>query len=101
VFNAIHVERQRLDDGKVLLEWVAKKGVDAKQFSETWGSFGVQSRVQQARRLAQAAGVTAVPSLMVQGRYLALTAGNYDELLAIVDQLVERARTEAGRKPGS
>ena len=101
VFNAIHVERRRLDDGKVLLEWVEKKGVDAKQFSETWASFGVQSRVQQARRLAQAAGVTAVPSVMVQGRYLALTAGNYDELLAIVDQLVERARTEAGRKPGS
>jgi len=101
VFKAIHVERQRLDDGKVLLEWVAKQGVDAKQFSETWGSFGVQSRVKQAWRLTQSAGVTAVPGVMVQGRYLALTAGNYEDLLAIVDQLVARARAEAGRKPGS
>ena len=98
IFNAIHVDRERLDDEKVLLAWATKKGVDAKQFSETWSSFGVQSRLQQARGLTLAAGVTGVPSVMVQGRYMALTAGNYQDLLAVVDQLVLRARGEAGRK---
>ena len=98
VFSAIHVDRQRLDDDKILFDWVAKKGVDVKQFSETWSSFGVQSRLQQARVLTLAAGVTGVPSVMVQGRYLALTAGNYEDLLAVIDQLVARARVEAGKK---
>ena len=101
VFNAIHVERQRLDDEKILLEWVAKKGLDTKRFGETWSSFGVQSRVQQARRLTLAAGVGGVPSVRVQGRYMALTTGNYEDLLAVIDQLVERARAEAGRKRSS
>lgn len=98
VFKAIHVERQRLDDEKVLFEWVAKKGVDAKKFSETWSSFGVQSRVQQARELTQAAGLTGVPAVMVHGRYLALTPGNYEELVADIDRLVARVRAETVRK---
>lgn len=98
VFNGIHVERQRLDDEKTMFEWIAKKGVDAKRFSEAWASFGVQSRVQQARELTTAAGLTGVPGVMVQGRYLALTTGNYDEMLANIDQLIGRVRAEAGRK---
>lgn len=97
-FNAVHVDRQRLDDGKVLLEWLGKKGVDTAKFSEAWASFGVQSRVQQAGKLTEAAGLTGVPSVMVHGRYLALTQGNYDDLLANIDQLVARVRAEADRK---
>jgi thiol:disulfide interchange protein DsbA len=98
VFSAIHVERQRLDDEKILLEWVAKKGVDTKKFSATWSSIGVQSRVRQAQELTQAAGLSGVPAVMVHGRYLALTSGNYEELVAAIDQLVERVRAESGKK---
>jgi len=98
VFNAIHVERLRLDEEKVLLDWVAKKGIDTRQFGETWASFGVQSQVQQARRTTLAAGVTGVPSVMVHGRYLALTPGNYGELLANIEQLIAQVRIDATRK---
>jgi protein dithiol oxidoreductase (disulfide-forming) len=98
VFIAIHVDRQRLDDEKVLLEWVAKKGIDSKKFSEAWSSAGVQNRIQQARALSQASGLTGVPVVMVQGRYLVLTADSYEDLLASIDQLIARARAEAVRK---
>jgi thiol:disulfide interchange protein DsbA len=98
VFKAIHVERQRFDDQKILLAWMEKKGVDAREFSATWASFGVQSRVQQALKLTQAAGVTGVPAVMVDGRYLALTAGKHEELLAAIDLLVARVRAESGNK---
>jgi thiol:disulfide interchange protein DsbA len=96
VFNAIHVERRRLDDEKALLEWMATKGVDPKKFSEAWSSSAVQSRIQQARELSRDSGLSGVPAVMVQGRYLALTQGNYEDLLATVDRLVERVRTETG-----
>lgn len=98
VFAAIHGERQRLDDSKVLLDWVSKRGVDANKFSEAWSSFGVQTRVQQAGKMTEAAALTGVPSVMVHGRYLALTQGNYDDLLATVEQLVARVRVEAIHK---
>jgi thiol:disulfide interchange protein DsbA len=96
VFIAIHVDRQRLDEEKILLEWVTKKGVDAKKFSEAWSSSAVQSRLRQGRELSQTSGLSGVPAVMVQGRYLALTQGNYQDLLAGIEQLVERVRAEAG-----
>lgn len=98
VFNAIHVDYLRLDDEQVALDWVEKKGVDRKKFSEAWSSSGVQARIQQARELSRASGLTGVPAVMVQGRYLALTADNYEELLGNIEQLIKRARAEAGGK---
>ncbi len=58
----------------------------------------MQSRIQQARELSQRSGLTGVPAVMVQGRYLALTAGNYEELLGNVGQLIERVRAGTGGK---
>jgi len=98
VFAAIHVDRQRLDDEKILLEWVAKKGIEPKKFGETWSSPGVQSRVQQARELSQSAGLSGVPAVVVQGRYQAMTQGSYEELVAMVDALVARVRAEGGKR---
>ncbi|MCX7148193.1 MAG: thiol:disulfide interchange protein DsbA/DsbL [Rhodocyclales bacterium] len=98
VFTAIHVERQRFDDEKILLEWVAKKGIDPKKFGETWASFGVQSRVQQARKLSQSASLTGVPAVVVHGRYQAITEGNYEDLIAVVEALVARVRAEGGKR---
>ena len=98
VFNAIHVDHQRLDDEQAVLDWVEKKGVDRKKFSEAWSSSGVQARIQQARELSRNSGLTGVPAVMVQGRYLALTAGNYEKLLGNIEQLIDRVRAEAGGK---
>lgn len=100
VFNAIHIDRSRLFEEKTVFEWVAKKGVDKKKFAEAWSSAGVQSRVQQARDLTVAAGVLGVPSVMVDGRYMALSSGNYGDLVAVIDQLIERVRAERAAAPG-
>jgi len=98
VFNAIHVARQRLDDEKILFEWIAAKGVDMQQFTEAWSSFAVASHVQQARATTRAAGITGVPAVMVHGRYVALMPGSYGELTAIIDGLIDRVRVDAGMK---
>ncbi len=101
VFKATHIERKRLSNEKILHEWLAAKGVDIKKFRETWSSFGVKSRVAQARRLTLASGMTGVPSLMVNGMYLALPQPKHEDMVATVDQIVERIRAESGRKPGA
>lgn len=97
-FNAIHVERKRLHDEKVLFEWVAGKGVDAKAFADAWASFGVHSRVRQARELTTRAGLSGVPAVVVDGKYQAITPEKYEDLLVLVDRLIERARAERGGK---
>lgn len=96
VFTAIHRERLRLlDDERALFEWAAKKGVDSKKFADAWNSFGVQARVLEAQRLTQESRISGVPALIVNGRYQALTSGNYGDLIQRADQLVARARNEA------
>lgn len=103
VFNAIHLDRERLDNEEILFKWIAKEGVDPEAFRKAWNSFAVMTRVQQARQLTAAAGITGVPAVIVQGRYAALTPGTYDDFVKVIDQIVERVRAEsapagAGRK---
>lgn len=97
-FNAIHVERKRLHDEKALFEWVAGRGVDAKAFADAWASFGVQSRVRQARELTTRAALAGVPAVVVDGRYQAIMPEKFEDLLFLVDRLIERARAERGGK---
>lgn len=72
--------------------------LDAVKFREAWSLPSVQGRLRQARKLGPAAGLTGVPAVMVHGRHLALTRGNYEDLLAAINQLVARVRTETGMR---
>lgn len=93
VFKAIHAERQNLFEEKALTEWVVKKGVDPKKFAETFGSFGVMSKVKRGDQMAQAYKITGVPALAVDGKYLIGDMG-FNEKLAVADKLIAKARSE-------
>ena len=97
IFDAVHVDRVRLiNDDKVLFDWIAKKGVDARQFADVYNSFAVQGKVRRAMQLTDAYGLDGVPALVVDGRYRAATgaAGSFDDALVVVDQLIDMARKD-------
>ncbi|HJV26531.1 MAG TPA: thiol:disulfide interchange protein DsbA/DsbL [Aromatoleum sp.] len=98
VFAAIHEQHRKLDQEDGLFEWVGSV-TDAKRFTETYKSFGVQSRLQRATQLAAAYRVDGVPMMAVDGRFVtsASQTGGYDQMLKVVDQLIARSRTEKGR----
>ena len=98
VFAAIHVQRKRLDDERVLLEWIAAKGVEPREFLAAWTSFGVQSRVRQAQELSQRAGLGGVPAIVVDGRYEVRMTENLKDLPGATDRVIERVRAERGRR---
>jgi thiol:disulfide interchange protein DsbA len=97
VFKAIHVERVNLFEEKTLTEWVVKKGVDPKKFTETFASFGVMSKVKRGDQMAQAYKISGVPALAVEGKYLLADMG-FSERLAVADKLVAKARSEKSGK---
>jgi len=97
-FDAIHVQRLPLQDEKVLFDWVEKKGLDRKKFQETYASFAVQTKTGRAQQLTRASGIEGVPAVIVDGRYQATGGKNYDEMMVIVDQLVQKARSERSAK---
>lgn len=98
VFNAIHREGVRLDDDFILLDWIGRQGVDRQKFREVMLSPAVASRVQLARELTVKAGLSGVPAMVVQGRYVPIKPDTYASLLKTVDQLVVQVRSEAVKK---
>ena len=96
VFKAIHNDRTNLFDEKAILEWVTKKGVDPKKFSETFNSFGVMSKVKRGEQLVQAYKISGVPAIYVDGKYL-VGGQSFGDVLATTDKLIAKARSE---KPG-
>lgn len=97
VFKAIHSERVNLFDEKTLTEWVIKKGVDPKKFSDTFNSFGVMSKVKRGDQLAQGHKIQGVPAIAIDGKYL-VGGTDFNEQLATADKLIAKVRSEKSGK---
>ena len=97
VFAAIHQQRKRMLDPKEMVEVLAPFGVDAKEFNDTFKSFGVRTRQQRANKLADAYSLDGVPAIGVNGKYLTAPslAGSNEAALRVVDDLIARERKGA------
>ena len=106
VFSAIHDQKIRLQDTKVLFDWVAKQGVDRQKFIDTYNSFAVQSRAQRSVDMTRNYDIPGTPALVVDGRYLtapSMTLNpdnsiNYERFFRVVDELLALARKNRGGK---
>ena len=96
VFNAVHLEHQRLDKLEEIAAFISRNGIDSTRFMSIFGSFGVRTKVQQANALFEAYGIAdiGVPALAVQGRWVTSPrqAKGQTQALAVVDYLAARAR---------
>lgn len=99
VFTAIHEQRQPLNTADRILDWAQKQGLDKAQFSAAYNSFGVQSKVQRAAKLAEAYKIDGVPTLAINGRYLTSPslAGSNVGALQVADFLIGQER-QASKK---
>lgn len=70
VFRAFHIERQRLVKDDVIIDWVAKNGIDKAKFLEAWNSFGVMTKLRRLAQVAQSYNVNSTPTFIVDGRYM-------------------------------
>lgn len=106
VFSAIHEKNLRLQDPKVLFDWVAKNGGDRQKFADAYASFGVQSRGQRAMEMTRNYDVSGTPSLTVDGKYLVAPSMilkpdrsvDYERYFQVLDQVIAMARKERAGK---
>ncbi|WP_027015625.1 thiol:disulfide interchange protein DsbA/DsbL [Comamonas composti] len=94
VFQAIHVERNRLNKDEEIFAWMGKQGVDVAKFKDAYNSFSVANQVRKASQLQQAYDVEGVPAMGVAGRYYTdgPRAGSMTKVLRVVDQLIAASR---------
>lgn len=97
VFAAIHVEKQALNKGDLIGDWIGKQGVDKDKFMEQYNSFTVSTKTSKATQLQNTYRVEGVPALGVAGRFYTdgTLSRNMERGLQIVDYLVGEVR--AGR----
>jgi len=97
VFYAIHSQRQRLDKPDTIATFMQQNGVDSAKFLEHFNSFSVQSKAQQAVKLAADYKIDGVPAIGVQGRYFTsgALAGTTDATLVVADHLIGKVRKKA------
>lgn len=97
IFNAIHLQRQRLDKEEDIIKFAADNGVDAAKFTDAMKSFGVATKVRQAKQLIDAFKIDGVPAIGIQGRFFTSPqlAGGNERALIVADQLILRARKNA------
>lgn len=110
VFKAVHVDRIRLNKDEVIIDWVAKNGVDKAKFLEYWNSFGVLSKMKRLPQILNNYKVDSVPTMIVDGRYMtspsvvgaAVKGGGSDVLkmtVQVLDALVAKVQKDSGIKP--
>jgi thiol:disulfide interchange protein DsbA len=100
VFNAVTRERRNLYTDKAILAWLQDQGADAAAFEALFRSFAVETQVAQSDALARDFKIDAVPTLVVDGRYVVLARDTkgFPEILAIAEGLIAMARRQA--QPG-
>jgi thiol:disulfide interchange protein DsbA len=97
VFAAIHVQRQRLDKDTEIAALAQSGGGDGAKLVDAYKSFGVATKVRQAKQLTEAYKIDGVPALGIHGRWFTSgsLAGSHERALAVADQLIARARKPA------
>ena len=99
LFDAIHRERKPLRDRESISKWIGGLGVDVDEdkMHDTMKSFAVNAKIRQAMQVASASRVNAVPTVVVNGKYLSTVsmAGGHKQLVDLIDALIEKERAEA------
>lgn len=94
LFDAIHLDKQRLNDANAFADFAVKNGIDRQKFLGAYKSFGVDNAFRKAQIIGRNYEADGVPTIIVAGRYrsTASMAGSHEQLMQVVDFLVNKAR---------
>lgn len=100
IYDNHHFDGKQLNVEKNIVEWVSHNGVDHDKFVALWHSEQVGTQVAAAKKALETYEVKAVPTFIVDGKYLATSrmTGSVKSMMDVVDYLVERAASERSKK---
>jgi protein dithiol oxidoreductase (disulfide-forming) len=90
LFDAIQTKKQKLESEEELGKFFAAHGVKEAAFHEAYKSFGVDTKVRQAKSLPPRYNITGVPTMIVNGKYVTSgsQAGSHENMLKVLNQLI-------------
>jgi thiol:disulfide interchange protein DsbA len=105
VFEAYHVDRNRLNTDAMVFAWAEKNGIDKAKFIETYNSFGVTGKLRRATTQMDLYKVEFWPVVIVDGRFqtsphqagtsnATSEAEQQQAAIQVLDVLVAKAKAE-------
>lgn len=93
MFDAIHEKKKNMRNPKEIAKLAATLGMDEGKFLSTMDSFAVNGKLKQSVDKAIKAGISSVPSIIINGKYRSSTtiSGGAD---GVVDTINERVAFE-------
>ena len=97
IFNAIHQQNRRLSTEAEIVAFATEGGVDGAKLAASMKSFGVATKANRAKQLADAYKIDGVPALGINGRFYtsASLAGSHERAVAVADYLIQMSRAKA------
>lgn len=94
IFDAIHRQRNPLLDKDDQKAFLAQYGVSEADFDKYDDSFGVRRQLKMADQMVRTWGISGVPAVIVNGKYLvnASSAGGEQNVFDVVNYLIEQER---------
>ena len=96
-YEALHAEGQQLDSIDSIAAFAdSLDGVDGEEFAATMESFGVESRLREARNVNQEYGLRGTPSMGVNGELF--SPGDFGSFSAMMEAVDDHAASEWERQ---
>jgi thiol:disulfide interchange protein DsbA len=87
MMDTLWKDKKQMRNMDELADFYATFGVDKEKFVSTSKSFAVDMRLRREQQLTRTWGVSATPTMIVNGKYR-VTSHDFDSTLAVVDYLV-------------
>jgi thiol:disulfide interchange protein DsbA len=97
IFNAINIEGNRLQNEGQIGALFAKYGISEDDFTKSFNSFSVRTKVNQAKQRMEAYEIRSTPNMIVNGKYLVATGQSVltqADMLEVVYFLVQKERQQ-------
>ena len=94
LFDAIHVQRQRVRSKEALEEFFELHGVTKEEFKKAFNSFAVNAKVRRAEDLSKKYQLSGVPVIIVNGKYRVEgeLSGSYENMLKTASELAKQEK---------
>ncbi|VAX14301.1 Periplasmic thiol:disulfide interchange protein DsbA [hydrothermal vent metagenome] len=91
-FDAIHLKKEPMTTAAEVRAFFLQLGVSKKDFNSVFNSFGVDAKVRRAKELSREYGISGVPSLVVNGKYLTdgPMAGGRKGMIDVLNYLIKK-----------
>ncbi len=97
-FKAIHQDGKKLRKPDEIAEVAASVGLDPDEFVKSMQSFTVETALRRSVQLARSAGLTGVPTIVINGKYRtgASLAGGNAGIIDVIDRMVAIEKQSLG-----